>query len=155
MTKQLPDGHELYMLAPLLTCESPIEEMMLEALVAQAAASGLTMVAHVGERVYPVTPRLSEQQVWLWCQPDIDRYRLDFAAHIVTPSGVASQVLAIECDGHDYHERTKKQAARDRRRDRDIQRLSAAVFRFTGSEIVNDASACAISCLEFLQESMA
>ncbi len=50
--------------------------------------------------------------------------------------------LIIECDGHDFHERTKEQAARDRSRDRDAQLLGYTVFRFTGSEIWRDAWAC-------------
>lgn len=46
--------------------------------------------------------------------------------------------VAIECDGHDFHERTKEQAERDKKRDRDIQSLGWNVARFTGSEIVRD-----------------
>lgn len=46
--------------------------------------------------------------------------------------------LVVECDGHDFHERTKQQAARDRSRDRRLQAAGFTVFRFTGSEIWND-----------------
>lgn len=38
----------------------------------------------------------------------------------------------IECDGHEFHERTKRQAARDRSRDRAIQAFGYRIFRFTG-----------------------
>jgi len=58
--------------------------------------------------------------------------------------------LAIECDGHDFHERTKEQASRDRARDRALQAEGIAVFRFTGSDIHWDADACAQECIEFL-----
>jgi very-short-patch-repair endonuclease len=52
-------------------------------------------------------------------------------------------------------ERLKEQAARDRRRDREIQTLDITppivIFRFTGSEIVKDADACADEVVEELE----
>lgn len=44
----------------------------------------------------------------------------------------------VECDGHNYHERTSEQAKRDRKRDRDLTSQGFTVVRFTGSEIVSD-----------------
>ena len=46
--------------------------------------------------------------------------------------------IAIYCDGHDFHERTKSQAKRDRRQDRTLARLCWIPLRFTGSEIHNN-----------------
>lgn len=51
--------------------------------------------------------------------------------------------LIIECDGHDFHERTKEQAAKDRSRDRILQDVGHQVFRFTGHEIWKDPVSCA------------
>jgi very-short-patch-repair endonuclease len=51
--------------------------------------------------------------------------------------------VIVECDGHDFHERTKEQAKRDRSRDRAFQNLGYKVFRYTGSEIFNDPFSCA------------
>jgi very-short-patch-repair endonuclease len=65
--------------------------------------------------------------------------RVDFVLR--HPSSTTA--IAIECDGHDFHERTKQQAARDRKRDRTLQALGYVVLRFTGSEIVgNRAEVC-------------
>lgn len=50
--------------------------------------------------------------------------------------------LAIELDGHDFHERTKEQAARDKSRDRLLQFHGWKAVRFTGSEIFRGAAAC-------------
>ena len=41
----------------------------------------------------------------------------------------------VECDGHDFHERTKQQAANDRSRDRDLISNGYTVLRYTGSEL--------------------
>lgn len=65
--------------------------------------------------------------------PDERTIRVDFA--------IASREngrVVVECDGHDYHERTKEQAARDRSRDRALTGLGWRVLRFTGREIVRD-----------------
>jgi very-short-patch-repair endonuclease len=51
--------------------------------------------------------------------------------------------LIVECDGHDYHERTKDQAKRDRSRDRRSLMEGYDCFRLTGSEIWNDPWGCA------------
>ena len=48
--------------------------------------------------------------------------------------------LAVECDGHDFHDRTKERASRDRARDRRLQAAGITVFRFTGSDIHWDRS---------------
>lgn len=58
--------------------------------------------------------------------------------------------LVVECDGHDFHERTREQASRDRARDRRLQAAGYFVFRFTGSDIHWDADAYANECVDFL-----
>ena len=52
--------------------------------------------------------------------------------------------IAVECDGHAFHEKTKEQAARDKSRDRAIQSKGIYVMRFTGSEINKDPMKCAL-----------
>jgi len=50
---------------------------------------------------------------------------------------------AIEIDGHDYHERTKEQARKDRQRERKLMRGGFTVIRFTAQEVWQDAMAVA------------
>jgi very-short-patch-repair endonuclease len=65
--------------------------------------------------------------------------RVDFAIH-------ARQMrLVVEVDGHEFHEKTKEQAARDKRRDRDLQQEGWSVFHFTGSEVWRDPFGCCLS----------
>lgn len=56
----------------------------------------------------------------------------------------------VECDGHTYHERTGKQAAYDRRRDRYMQELNIAVLRFPGFEIHDNPKTCAREAINVL-----
>ena len=69
-------------------------------------------------------------------------YRLDFAVE-GSPCYGPPVRIAIECDGHDFHERTKEQARNDRSRDRALTLAGWTVLRFTGSEIHVDAIRCA------------
>jgi very-short-patch-repair endonuclease len=74
-------------------------------------------------------------------QHRIGDYRVDFAIFL---NGVPHEQIkfVVECDGHDFHERTKQQAARDKKRDRELQIAGWKVLRFTGSEIWSDHFAC-------------
>ncbi len=103
--------------------ESPIEEQMLVALRA----------------VLPPTVALKQQEAICG-----GRYRADFV--VMAPS----RKVVVECDGHDFHEKTKEQAARDKKRDRDMQLEGWGVLRFTGAEIFRNAPACAMEILRFL-----
>ena len=81
----------------------------------------------------------------------------DLDAHYFTsfptkecPGGIErSSKLIVECDGYEFHDRTKQQAQRDKSRDRDLQSLGVPVF-FTGSEIWADPFKCATAALDQL-----
>ena len=155
-------------------CESKIEVAFLLGLVCACALHDMSVV---------VTDTDSEENVYLakgggWGdmalhitpQEQIDEYRVDFALGLVlgdfgddatrlgstTPSNIselAEMRLVIECDGHDFHERTKEQAARDKQRDRALFCLGYPVMRFTGSEIVAGPVKCAESVMKWIFES--
>lgn len=91
--------------------QSPIEREMYRGLIGRAASWGN----------------------WsLQIQHRVQNYKIDLA---FLRRDNEQPVLAIECDGHDYHERTKEQAAHDRSRDRVLLGLGIKTIRFTGSEI--------------------
>jgi very-short-patch-repair endonuclease len=73
-------------------------------------------------------------------QVQILDYRVDF---LIYPAVKGVRAIVVECDGHDFHERTKEQAERDRSRDRRLQEAGYVVFRFTGREIYRDPFKCA------------
>ena len=79
-------------------------------------------------------------------QVQIGGRRVDFLIHALDwrdEDNLKWRRLIVECDGHDYHERTKEQAKRDRSRDRKSVMDGYDCFRFTGSEIWNDPWGCA------------
>lgn len=93
---------------------------------------------------------LRERRVPVIVRPQhtIEKYRVDF--FILFRNGDAYEPLIVECDGHDFHERTKDQAANDKSRDRRLQVLGYHVFRFTGSEIFNNPVRCATDVFSYM-----
>lgn len=79
------------------------------------------------------------------------RYRIDVALRLDAAAVDARVWLAIECDGHEFHEKTKEQAERDKRRDRDLQSIGWTVARLTGAEIFRDPYAAAESVYRLAQ----
>ena len=143
----------------ILVCESPIERVMLLALHLVAVRSHAVVITAPGIRGVG-RMRLEEEGrkglsmsvVTINLQAPIGKYRADFHVEFQseTAVGVLSSALIVECDGHDFHERTKEQAARDRSRDRTLQGMFK-VFRFTGSEIWADPMACAAQAISQLE----
>ncbi len=72
----------------------------------------------------------------------IGPYEADLLLLFRTSSGELRSIV-VECDGHDFHEKTKRQAVHDKKRDRYLSLHSIAVLRFAGSEIWRDPNACA------------
>lgn len=66
------------------------------------------------------------------------KYSTDFA---VLRDG-ADLNICIEIDGHDFHEKTRAQVAKDKARERAIIAKGFTVLRFTGSEIARNAQKC-------------
>lgn len=83
-----------------------------------------------------------------WCgtaiepQYKIGKWRVDFILILNVPP--QRKYIVVECDGHEYHERTKQQAARDRSKDRWLQERGIPILRYTGHEIHKDPEACAL-----------
>lgn len=127
----------------LARCESPIEQ-----LVAIAFLSS--------ERWSPIVGGLSAEEIaagWIGIRGDtsspiflstqykpcgkrLGKFRVDFMVGCADPR----IKIAIECDGHEFHERTPEQAERDKSRDRDFAASGWTVLRFTGREIHRDSS---------------
>jgi very-short-patch-repair endonuclease len=58
--------------------------------------------------------------------------------------------LIVECDGHEFHEKTKEQVTKDKERDRKLIKKGYTVVHFTGAEIVKDPTKCVIETLHIL-----
>lgn len=82
------------------------------------------------------------------CQNRVYEYRADFLFKVNCLGDY--KVLVVEVDGHDFHERTKQQAAYDKSRNRALQRRGIHVIRFTGSEVYKNPAQCAEEVQDYL-----
>lgn len=80
--------------------------------------------------------------IFLTPQYEVGPYRVDFVLGSTQHIADLRKHIVIECDGHQFHEKTKEQAARDKKRDRTLTTTFGAVLHFTGSEIYRDVAGC-------------
>lgn len=78
-------------------------------------------------------PRVGFDGFHIGYQVGVGNYTADFIVNGKWNGCAVS--AAIECDGHEFHERTKRQATHDKLRDRYFQTRGLLVLRYTGSEI--------------------
>ena len=124
-------------------CESPIEALLTSALYTHNKIGlenfhFMTMAKEVAKPYF-------YEAAFVYFQMPIGTYRADLLivdASLPLELG-EPRLMIVECDGHDYHERTKEQARKDKQRDRYFQGRGYKVLRFTGSEIWADPDACA------------
>lgn len=156
-------------MAAMSKVESPIEMNLLAALLYESQnhvdSLRISLSSHVSTEPAEKIKSLADFGRAAMCgsthitiapQFTMDKYRMDFVIHrcehCPSKESYAHKFVAIECDGHDFHERTVEQAGRDKKRDRIIQKYMP-VLRFTGSEIHKDPISCAEQCFEFLSDS--
>lgn len=134
--------------------ESPIERIFLVAFV-----SRLFMYSESNEVVGTPTGyewgQRSGSSIVILPQASIGKYRVDFLiaykmAATQENEPIKYQELIVECDGHDFHDRTKEQAQRDKARDRKLQSGKRQVFRFTGSELFRKPVECAAEVFDYI-----
>jgi hypothetical protein len=145
-------------------CESPIEELFFLALLAKAESDHCEHDVIINGR----EPEMFDgwTQVLVFPQYTVGKYRADFLVAIYDTHPIYDRapgpdvvsnvleyewkkgVVLVELDGHDFHEKTKEQASRDKKKDRDLQAAGFTIYRFTGSDIWNRPMACAKEVLD-------
>lgn len=155
--------------------DSPLEHAMLLALT---LVSGDRMGSESGKGFYFAhggRPADVDDYEYISIEPQavFGEYRVDFLitlssldpivaartreqneSRLLTDSDYTDRKIVVECDGHDFHDRTRAQASRDRERDRALQALGLRVFRYTGSDVWRDVMSCAVEVIDALQREM-
>lgn len=68
-------------------------------------------------------------------QVPVEGYRCDFMLTVRSAISQRALRVAIECDGHSFHDRTPEQASADRKRDRKLITLGIPTLRYTYSDL--------------------
>jgi len=118
-------------------CESPIEQLMMLAFRSQRG--NYLALTDDGEI------KISQQEE---IKIDKEKFRVDFL--IQARVGKRRHKIIVECDGHIFHEKTKEQAMKDKRRARLLTLEGYIVLNYTGSEIWNNPFGCAREVLGFI-----
>jgi very-short-patch-repair endonuclease len=131
-------------------CESPIEALLLAALHKHTRLGCDNFQFLLTDK--PDAKPAFDEAAFVYTQICVGEYRADILIHDVSmPIDLRDPSwMIVECDGHEYHERTKEQARRDKKRDRFFTAQGFKVLRFTGSEIWADPDACADEIVENL-----
>lgn len=89
--------------------------------------------------------------VFIQPQVQIGKYRVDFliSQYGVGPDDIFTPVI-VELDGHDFHDKDKKQRAYEKSRDRYFVKSGYKVLHFTGAEIFVDPYRVAFEALALL-----
>lgn len=126
-------------------CDSPIEQLYFLALKNSCIYENIDLTIETQKEIYA----------------NGKKYKVDF---YITASELFSLVkndkhtiysrevnLCVECDGHNFHEKTKEQVSKDKSRERDIMSKGLNLIRFSGSEIYTKSNKCAIQTLKILK----
>lgn len=128
---------------------SPIEQLFF------IAASSLA--ASVGQSVNPDTKynkngrEINGDGLFITPQYQIAKYRADFLLSQSGngPEGFYTPVI-VELDGHQFHDRDKRQRSYEKARDRHFVKEGYRVVHYTGSDVVADPFKVAWEVLEML-----
>ena len=128
----------------LWKCESPIEQLLyLEML--KLTYSSLNSNPYVD--VIAI-----DNQVEVNCGDE--KYRVDFLIPVeyINPfsDNRVGKFYVVECDGHEFHEKTKQQVINDNKRTRKLQEYGFQVIRYSGSEIYNSSHRCATNLFNII-----
>ena len=80
------------------------------------------------------------------------KYYADFAIYSTDESSYYDIVLLVECDGHEYHEKTKAQVRRDNEREYDLRMSGYDILHFSGSQIYADPFKCANEIIAYCEK---
>jgi hypothetical protein len=136
----------LQMSDSLEVCESPIEKLLHLSFI----RCSLLHTSHPNTKEDPAWFNFTVVPQYIISLGEDITHRADFLLRIWDRKETNNVVeIVIECDGHDFHEKTKSQAKKDRSRDRKLQNMGYYVLRFTGSEIFEDSFQCVMEAISF------
>lgn len=120
-------------------CKSPIEKIFMIAMNFVSVLRSYELKENdMGVLVFP--------QLEIKCENKT--YYADFEV-LIDRIGKTVSVL-VECDGYDFHQKTKKQVESDNEREYEIKKQGYDILRFSGSQIYNNPFKCANDVFDYL-----
>ena len=136
----LLSDYQMLLEESLIDCESPIEQLLSMALESLNVKS-----------IFKFNPFIDvieiEKQKEIQCGKK--KYRVDFFIPVIYKNQ-ENKCFVVECDGHEFHQKTKEQVEKDNIRIRDLQKQGYEVIRFSGTEIWHRPYKCADEILKII-----
>lgn len=133
-TKGLSVGLSVEIDDSLVDCESPIEQIM----SMKIYNFGLYNIS-IGNPYIEVSNIKKNENIYFGDKKT--NYKADFLITVTNKNSDGDKKvlkIIIECDGYDFHQKTKEQVDNDNIRERRLQSNGFIVFRYSGREIIND-----------------
>lgn len=129
----------------VIECESPIEQLL-----------SIEMEKLNFKEIFMYNPFVDileiEKQAKIKCGNKT--YRADFLIPVVyyCSNGDFEKGInfIIECDGYEFHQKTKEQVEKDNERHRNLQKAGYEIIRFSGTEIWHKPYRCACEILKII-----
>lgn len=103
---------------------------------------------------------LKKEDIFLFSQQEIivnkKKYIVDFyfeKDQYVNPFDTNKKII-IECDGHEFHQKTKEQVKHDNEREYNLKMAGYEIIRFSGSQIYNEPFKCAEDAYNYIMKSI-
>lgn len=125
--------YDYRMMEAIIDCESPVEQL----LAIEMEKIDLKCINFYNPFIDIID---IEKQVDIKCGRN--KYRVDFQIPVIYKNQ-ENIMFVIECDGHEFHQKTKEQVEKDNKRQRDLQEAGYEVIRFSGTEIWHRPYKCA------------
>ena len=124
---------DVCMMEAIIDCESPIEQL----LAIEMERVGLKNINLYNPYIDIID---IEKQIDIKCGKN--KYRVDFQIPVIYKNQ-ENIMFVIECDGYEFHQKTKQQVEYDNKRQRDLQEAGYEIIKFSGTEIWHRPYRCA------------
>lgn len=137
--------------------DSPMEARMLSAIISSCGDVSLRLVHGDKRQILVMGDKDSQMHgTTIHMQREFGPYVADFVVskYQIFPDHSLYSSVVVEVDGHDFHEKTKSQASKDKKRDRFFASEGIHVLHFSGSDVFRSAGDCANEVNNFLFKNM-
>ena len=129
----------------LINCESPIEQIL-------SITMNFMGLKHINRYNNFINLWISKKQKKK--NKNGEKYRLDFYIVVLYLDEKGNRVkncyFEIECDGYEFHQKTKEQIIYDNERERNLQKEGYEIIRFSGSEINSNPYKCVQEIIDII-----
>lgn len=142
---------EMYRNCLDLKITSPIEQLFFVAVHALCKSAFVAVNPDVSHEQYGEKNPYKESRIFITQQAIIGKYRVDFLMSCdgIGPSEMLTPIV-VELDGHDFHDKDKRQRSYEKERDRFLVKQGLRVLHFTGADVVADPFKVAYESLDML-----